>query len=168
MPPGYARAKYGGVLKFFEPEVFPVGELVLGIEPLHPPAGVVFGHLEGEVRDVRANLAAEAASLELQRAPNDKDSAPQCPVGFYPQETFTERDEICNVKNCVGIQVTELNPVSEKEATEKRMWRQRQTPQQKGDENYPESEGRPGNDLRAGSERFRRRVLQEAHLLDLG
>jgi hypothetical protein len=62
----------------------------------------------------------------------------------------------------------ELNPVSEKEATEKRMQRQRQTPQQKGDENYPESEGRPGNDLRASGERFRWRVLQEAHLLDLG
>jgi hypothetical protein len=168
MPPGYARAKYGGVLKFFEPEVFAIGELVLGVEPLRPPAGVVFGRLEGEVRDVRANLAAEAASLVLQRAPNDEDSAPQCPVGFYPQETFTERDETRNVKNCVGIQVMELNPVSEKEATEKRMRRQRQTPQQKGDENYPESEGRPGNDLRAGGERFRRRVLQEAHLLDLG
>jgi hypothetical protein len=66
MPPGYARVKYGGVLKFFEPEVFAVGELVLGIEPLRPLAGVVFGHLEGEVRDVRANLAAEAASLVLQ------------------------------------------------------------------------------------------------------
>jgi hypothetical protein len=167
MPPGYARAKYGGVLKFFEPEVFAVGELVLGVEPLRPPAGVVFGHLEGEVRDVRANLAAEAASLVLQRAPNDEDSAPQCPVGFYPQETFTEHDETRNVKNGVGIQVMELNPVSKKEATEKRMRRQRQTPQQKGDENYLESEGRPENDLRAGGERFRRRVLQEAHLLGL-
>jgi hypothetical protein len=62
----------------------------------------------------------------------------------------------------------ELNPVSEKEATEKRMRRQRQTPQQKGNENYTESEGRPGNDLKAGSERFRQRGLQEAHLLDLG
>jgi hypothetical protein len=48
-------------------------------------------------------LAAEAASLVLQRAPNDEDSMPQCPVGFYPQETFTERDETRNVKNCVGI-----------------------------------------------------------------
>jgi hypothetical protein len=176
MPPGYAMAKYGGVLKFFEPEVFAVGELVLGVELLRPPARVVFGHLEGEVRDVQANLAAEAASLVLQRAPNDEDSAPQCPVGFYPQcpvgfypqETFTERDETRYVKNCVGIQVMELNPVSEEEATEKRMRRQRQTLQQKGDENYLKFEGRPGNNLRAGGERFRRRVLQEAHILDLG
>jgi hypothetical protein len=29
-------------------------------------------------------LAAEAASLELQRAPDDEDSAPQRPAGFDP------------------------------------------------------------------------------------
>jgi hypothetical protein len=45
-----------------------------------------------------------------------------------------------------------LNPVSEKEATEERMRGKRQTPQQKGDEKYPESRRRPGNDLRAGGE----------------
>jgi hypothetical protein len=89
-------------------------------------------------------------------------------VGFDPQEAFTERDEACNVKDCVGIQIMKLNPVSEKEAAEERMRGKRQTPQQKGNEKYPESRRRPGNDLRAGGERFRRRVLQKAHLLGLG
>jgi hypothetical protein len=32
--------------------------------------------LEGEVRDIRAHLVAEAASLELQWAPDDEDSVP--------------------------------------------------------------------------------------------
>jgi hypothetical protein len=35
--------------------------------------------------------------LELQRAPNDEDSAPQRPVGLNPQETFAEHDEARNV-----------------------------------------------------------------------
>jgi hypothetical protein len=48
------------------------------------------------------------------------------------------------------------------------MWGKRQTPQQKGSKYYPESRGRPGNDLRAGGERFCRRVLQKAYLLGLG
>jgi hypothetical protein len=100
--------------------------------------------------------------------PDDKDSAPQCPVGFNPQETFTERDEARNVKNCVGIQIMELNPVSKKKATKERMRGKRQTPQKEGNEDYPEPRGRPGNDLRAGGERLRRRVLQKAHLLSLG
>jgi hypothetical protein len=89
-------------------------------------------------------------------------------VGLNPQEAFTERDEARNVKDCVGIQIMELNPISEKEAAEERMRGKRQTPQQKGDEEYPKSRRRPGNDLRAGGERFRRRVLQKAHLLGLG
>jgi hypothetical protein len=165
---GYTGSKDGGVLEFLKPEGFAVGELVLGVEPFRPPAGVVLGHLEGEVRDIRAHLAAEAASLELQRAPDDKDSAPQRPVGFNPQEAFTEHDEARNVKDCVGIQIMKLNPVSEKEAAEERMQGKRQTPQQKGDEKYPESRRRLGNDLRAGGERFRRRVLQKARLLGLG
>jgi hypothetical protein len=53
--------------------------------------------LEGEVGDIRAHLTAEAAGLELQRAPNNENSAPQRPVGFNPQETFTKRDEARNV-----------------------------------------------------------------------
>jgi hypothetical protein len=100
--------------------------------------------------------------------PNNKDSAPQRPVGFDPQEAFTERDKACNVKDGIGIPVVELIPVSKKKTTEEWMRGKRQTPQQEGDEDYPESRRRPGNDLRAGSERLHRRVLQEAHLLGLG
>jgi hypothetical protein len=118
---GYTGSKDGGVLEFLKPEGFTVGELVLGVEPFHPLAGVVLGRLEGKVRDIRAHLAAEAASLELQRAPDDEDSAPQRPVGLDPQEAFTERDEARNVKDCVGIQIMKLNPVSKKEAAEERM-----------------------------------------------
>jgi hypothetical protein len=62
----------------------------------------------------------------------------------------------------------ELNPISEKKTAEERMRGKRQTPQQEGNKNYPESRRRPGNDLRAGGERLRRRVLQEAHFLGLG
>jgi hypothetical protein len=72
------------------------------------------------------------------------------------------------VKYGIGIQVMELNPVSKKKATEERMRGKGQTPQQESDEDYPESERWPGNDLRAGGERVRRRVLQKAHLLGLG
>jgi hypothetical protein len=64
VPPGYTRPKDGGVLEFLKPEGFAVGGLVLGIEPFRPPAGIVFGRLEGEVRHIRAHLTAEAASLE--------------------------------------------------------------------------------------------------------
>jgi hypothetical protein len=42
-------------------------------------------------------------------------------VGFDPQEALTERDKARNVKDGVGIQVMELNPVSKEKATEKRM-----------------------------------------------
>jgi hypothetical protein len=97
MPPGHTGSKNGDGLEFLKPEGFAVGELVLGVEPFRPLAGVVFGRLEGEIRDIRTNLTAEAASLELQRAPDDEDSAPQRPVGLNPQETFTERDEARNV-----------------------------------------------------------------------
>jgi hypothetical protein len=53
--------------------------------------------LEGEVGDIRVHLTAKAAGLELQRAPNDEDSAPERPVGFNPQDAFTEHDEAHNV-----------------------------------------------------------------------
>jgi hypothetical protein len=62
----------------------------------------------------------------------------------------------------------ELNPICKKKTAEERMRGKGQTPQQEGNEYYPESRRRPGDDLRAGGERFRRRVLQEAHLLGLG
>jgi hypothetical protein len=84
MLPGYTGSKDGGVLEFLKPKGFAVGELVLGVEPFCPLARVVLGHLEGEVRDIWTHLAAEAASLELQRAPDDEDSAPQRPVGLDP------------------------------------------------------------------------------------
>jgi hypothetical protein len=42
-------------------------------------------------------------------------------MGFNPQEAFTEHDEARNVKDSVGIQIMELNPISEKETAEERM-----------------------------------------------
>jgi hypothetical protein len=117
----HARSKNAGGLKFLESKTFVVGGFVLGIVPLRPLARIVFGRLEVEVYDVRANLNAETAGLEWQRAPNNKDSAPQRPVGFNPQETFTDHDEARNVKDGIGIQVMELNPVSEKKTAEERM-----------------------------------------------
>jgi hypothetical protein len=89
-------------------------------------------------------------------------------VGFDPQEAFTKRDETRNVKDGIGIQIMQLNPVGKKKTTEERMRGKGQTPQQESDEDYPESRRRSGDDLRAGSERLRRRVLQETHLFGLG
>jgi hypothetical protein len=108
-------------LKFSEPEVLASGRLVLGIEPFHPPSGVVLRCLEVEVGDVWMHLTAKAASLELQRTPDDEDSAPECPVGFDPQETLAEHDKTCEMENCVGIQVMKLNPIYIQKATEERM-----------------------------------------------
>jgi hypothetical protein len=76
MPPGHSGSKYGGVLELFKPKIFVDGGLVLGVEPLYPPAGIVFECLEGEVGDIGAHLAVEAAGLEWQRAPNNENSAP--------------------------------------------------------------------------------------------
>jgi hypothetical protein len=42
-------------------------------------------------------------------------------VGFNPQETFTEHDEARNVKDSIGIQIMELNPISKKKSAEERM-----------------------------------------------
>jgi hypothetical protein len=53
--------------------------------------------LKVKVGNIRMHLTAKAAGLEWQRAPNDKDSMPKCPMGFYPQETLTKRDETRNV-----------------------------------------------------------------------
>jgi hypothetical protein len=46
-------------------------------------------------------------------------------VGFNPQETFTEHDEARNVKDGIGIQVMELNPISKEKTAEERMWGKR-------------------------------------------
>jgi hypothetical protein len=69
--------------------------------------------LKVKVGNIRTHLTAKATGLEWQRAPDGKDSTPKCPMGFYPQETLTKRDETRNVQNCVGIQIMELNPVCE-------------------------------------------------------
>jgi hypothetical protein len=111
MFPGYPGPKVDSGLEFLKPEGLAAGGLVLGIKLFRPPAGVVFGRLKVKVGDIRTHLAAKAAGLEWQRAPDDKDSTPKGPMGFYPQETLTKRDETRNVQNRVGIQIMELNPV---------------------------------------------------------
>jgi hypothetical protein len=108
-------------LKFFEPEILASRRLVLGVEPLRPPSGVVLRSLEVKVGDIQTHLIAKATSLELQRAPDDEDWVPECPVGFNPQETLIERDETLEMENCVGVQVMKLNPIDIKKATEERM-----------------------------------------------
>jgi hypothetical protein len=80
------RPKNAGRLEFFESEVFTVGGPVLGIVPFCPPPGIVSECLEVEVVDVWAYLNAETAGLIWQRVPNNKDSAPQRPVGFDPRK----------------------------------------------------------------------------------
>jgi hypothetical protein len=60
------------------------GGFVLGIEPLCSPAGIVFWHSKVEVLDVLTHLAAEAAGLVMERAPDDENSPPERPVGFDP------------------------------------------------------------------------------------
>jgi hypothetical protein len=75
--------------------------LGLGIEPLRPPARIIFGRLEIEIVDILAHLATEATSLVMLWAPNDKNPMPERPMGLDPQETFTERDETRNVQNSI-------------------------------------------------------------------
>jgi hypothetical protein len=53
--------------------------------------------LEIELFDILAHLAAEAAGLVVQRAPDDENSAPERQMGHDPQEAFTKRDETRNV-----------------------------------------------------------------------
>jgi hypothetical protein len=121
VPPRHPRSKDGGGPKLLEPEVFASGRLVLGVELFCPPAGVVFGHLEIEIWHVRAHLAAEAAGLVAQWVPDDENPAPKRPMGFNPQETFTERDKTRNMQNRIGIQIMELNPIREKKSAKKRV-----------------------------------------------
>jgi hypothetical protein len=121
MPPRHPRSKNGGGPKFLEPEIFASGGLVLGVEPFRPPVGIVFGHLEVEIWNVRAHLATEAASVVAQWVPDGENPAPKHPMGLDPQKAFTERDKTRNVQNSIGIQIMELNPVREKEPTKKRV-----------------------------------------------
>jgi hypothetical protein len=62
--------------KFLKPEFWTGGGLVLGIEPLCPPAGIVFRRSKAEVFNVLAHLAAEATGLVMERAPDDENSSP--------------------------------------------------------------------------------------------
>jgi hypothetical protein len=57
----------------------------------------------------------------VRRAPNGENSTPKRPVGFDPQEAFTERDETCNVENSVGIQIMKLNPIGKEKNSKERM-----------------------------------------------
>jgi hypothetical protein len=79
------------------------------------------GHLEVEVWHVRAHLAAEATGPVAQWVPDGEDSAPECPVGFDPQEAFTKRDETWNVQNRIGIHIMELNPIREEKSVKEGM-----------------------------------------------
>jgi hypothetical protein len=101
MLPRCMGSKVDSGLEFLKPEGLAAGGLVLGIKPFRPLAGVVFGHLKVKVGNIRTHLTAKGTGLEWQRAPDDKDSMPKCPMGFYPQETLTKRDETHNVQNCV-------------------------------------------------------------------
>jgi hypothetical protein len=98
-------------LKLLKTEVLIGEEFVLGIEPLCPPARIVLRHLEIEIFDVLAHLAAEATGLVVRRMPDGENSMPESPVGFDSEEAFTEHDETRNVKDSVGIQIMKLNPV---------------------------------------------------------
>jgi hypothetical protein len=84
--------------------------------------------LEVEILDIWTHLDTKTAGLIGQWVPNHEDSAPQCPVGFDPQKAFTKRDKARDVKNGIGIQVMELNPVSEEETAEERMWGEKTSP----------------------------------------
>jgi hypothetical protein len=57
---------------------------VPGVKPLRPPTGIVLWHLEIEVFNILAHLAAEAAGLVVQRAPDDENSALERLVGLDP------------------------------------------------------------------------------------
>jgi hypothetical protein len=122
VPPRHPGSKNCGGSKFLKPEVFASGGLILGIKPFRPPAEVVFGHLEIEVRDIRAHLAAKATSLIAQGVPDGENPAPKRPMGLDPQETLTEHDKTRNVHDCIGIQIMKLNPIREEKATKKRVW----------------------------------------------
>jgi hypothetical protein len=97
MLPRHPRSKNGGGSKFLEPEVFAGEGFVLGIEPFCPPARIVFGHLEVEVRNIWAHLTAEAAGLVAKWVPDSENPTPKRPMGLDPQEAFIERDKTRNV-----------------------------------------------------------------------
>jgi hypothetical protein len=63
-------------VKFFEPKGAADSRLVLGIKPLRPPAGVIFGRPQAKTVNFWPHSAVEAAYLVLQWAPGDEDSSP--------------------------------------------------------------------------------------------
>jgi hypothetical protein len=69
------------------------------------------------------------------------------------------------MKNGVGIQVVELNPIRKQKATKKRMKGKRESPEEECEEHYPEACRWSGNDFWTGDENFRRIVLQKTDLL---
>jgi hypothetical protein len=80
-------------VKFFKPELLTDGGLVPGVKPSCSPTGIVFRCPQLEVFNIGMHCAAEATSLIMERALDDKDSPPERPVGFDPQEAFTQRDK---------------------------------------------------------------------------
>jgi hypothetical protein len=141
MRPRRPGPKDVGRVKFIEPEPLADGGFVLGIEPFRPLAGIVLRRSKVEVLDIRAHLAAEAAGLVMERAPDDENLPPERPVGFDPQEAFTERNKTCNVQDGVGIQIMKLNPIGKEEPAKERMRGKRKPLEEKGKEKYPEARG---------------------------
>jgi hypothetical protein len=86
VPPRHPGSKDCSGSKFLKPEVFASGELILGIKPFRPPAGVVFRRLEIEVQDVRAHLAAKATSLIAQGVSDGENPVPKRPMGSIPKK----------------------------------------------------------------------------------
>jgi hypothetical protein len=84
MPPRHPGTNGGGRSKFIKTEALASEEFVLGIKPFRPLVRIVFGHLEVEIIDVLAHLAAEAASLVMLWAPDDENPTPERPMGLDP------------------------------------------------------------------------------------
>jgi hypothetical protein len=87
--PRRPRPKDVGRTELVKSKFLTGGGLVLGIEPFRPLASIVLQCPKIEVLDIRAHLTSKTANLIIERAPNDENSPPQCPVGFDPQETLT-------------------------------------------------------------------------------
>jgi hypothetical protein len=68
------------------------------------------------------------------------------------------------VRNGVGIQIVELNPVCKKKPTEEFVWGKGKPSENEGKEEYPESSRRSRNDLRYANADIRGVILQNADL----
>jgi hypothetical protein len=85
-------------------------------------------------------------------------------MGFDPQKALTEHDETCNMQNCIGIQIMELNPIRKQKAAKKRVRRKRESSEDEGKEDYPEAWRWPGDDFWTGDEGLHRIILENADL----